>query len=163
MANVITTLRIILSFALLFFSPLSVPFYVLYITAGITDMLDGTIARKTNTVSRTGAALDTIADFVFVLVCLIKLLPVLDIEKWMLVCIGIIAMIKVINIVSGFVVQKRFVTVHSVMNRITGILLFALPLSFGIIGLRVSVSVVCAVAAFAAVQEGHFIRTGKGE
>ena len=72
-------------------------------------------------------------------------------------------MIKVINIVSGFVVQKRFVTVHSVMNRITGILLFALPLSFGIIGLRVSVSVVCAVAAFAAVQEGHFIRTGKGE
>lgn len=78
-ANIITGLRIVLSFVLLFFSSLSPAFYTLYAAAGLTDMIDGTVARKTNTVSAFGAKLDTIADFVFVALCLIKLLPVLDI------------------------------------------------------------------------------------
>ena len=34
-------------------------------------MLDGFVARKTNTASRFGARLETIADFVLVVVCLI--------------------------------------------------------------------------------------------
>ena len=69
-----------------------------------------------------------------------------------------IALIKMINIISGFVVQKRLVTVHSVMNNITGVLLFILPLTVRMIDLRYSVAAVCAIAAFAAVQEGYYIR-----
>ena len=38
-------------------------------------MIDGTIARKTGAVSNFGSRLDTIADFVFMLVCSIKILP----------------------------------------------------------------------------------------
>ena len=159
MANTITFFRIAAS-VLLFFCPVFFPaFYVFYIAAGLSDMLDGFVARKTDTVSKPGARLDTIADFVFVVVCLIKLLPVLRIPAWLYAWIGIIALIKVVKIISGFAVQKRFVTVHSDMNKVAGVLLFLLPLTINVIPLKCSSVVVCAAATFAAIQEGHFIRT----
>lgn len=163
MANIITSIRIICSISLLFCPALSMLFYVLYIVAGVTDMIDGIVARKTNSVSEFGSKLDTIADFVLVVTCLIKLLPVLDIETWMYIWIVIIAVIKLINIVSCYVMWKKLIALHSVMNKVSGALLFALPLTFRIIGLRYSVIVVCVVATFAAVQEGHYIRTGGDE
>ena len=145
--------------ALLFCPVFSPAFYALYIAAGLSDMLDGFVARKTDTVSKLGARLDTIADFMFVVVCLIKLFPILSIPAWLYIWIGIIALIKVVNIISGFIVQKRFVTVHSVMNKATGALLFLLPLTISTVPVKTSVIVVCAAATFAAIQEGHFIRT----
>ena len=161
MANAITIFRMAASIVLLFCPVFSPAFYVFYIMAGLSDMLDGFVARKTNTVSRFGAKLDTIADYAFVVVCLIKLLPVIRIPICMYVWIGIITLIKAVNIVSGFVVQKRFVAVHSVMNKATGALLFLLPLTIPILPLKYSAIVVCAIATFAAIQEGHLIRTGE--
>ena len=160
MANIITCFRILVSFALLFFPVHSVPFNLLYLTAGISDMVDGMVARRTNNATEFGARLDTAADFVFVIICLIRLLPVIDIPTGLYVWIGVITLIKGINIVSGYVKQKRFVTVHTVMNKATGALLFALPLTVPLIELRYTAFVVCAIAAFAAVHEGHLIRTG---
>ena len=161
MANIITSIRIICSIALLFCPELSAAFYVLYVTAGFTDMIDGTIARKTNTVSEFGSKLDTIADFMFIVVCLIKLLPALNIAAWMYGWAAIIALIKVINVVFGYVMRKKLVTLHTAMNKVTGALLFALPLTMSVIDLEYSAAVVCTVATFAAVQEGHYIRTGR--
>ena len=161
MANFITFIRILCSVAILFCPVFSVAFYSLYIVAGLTDIADGWVARKTNTVSKFGSKLDTIADFIFVVVCLFKLIPVLDIPSWLYIWIGMIALIKVINIISGYVGQKQFVAIHSVMNKVTGILLFLLPLTISFVDLRYSAAVVCFVATFAAVQEGHFIRTKK--
>ena len=126
-------------------------------------MIDGTIARKMNTVTEFGARFDTAADFVFVVVCLIKFLPVISIPAWLYVWIVLIALIKIIIIISGYVVQKKLVAVHSVMNKMTGVLLFILPLTFLIVPLKYLAIPVCAVATFAAVQEGHFIRTGRDE
>ena len=161
LANNITIIRILCSIVMLFCPAFSLTFYALYITAGVSDMLDGWVARRTHTASELGAKLDTIADIVFVIVCLVKLLPVLDIETWLWVWIGFIALIKIINIISGFIVQKQFVSVHSMMNKVTGLLLFALPLTLSFIDLQYSAGVVCVFATFAAIQEGHFIRTAK--
>lgn len=160
MANFITSLRIICSIALLFCPALSQFFYVLYIMAGVTDMIDGTVARKTNTVSELGSRLDTVADFIFVMVCLIKLIPVLNIATWIYVWIVIIAFIKVINVAFGYIIRKQFIAVHSVMNKVTGALLFFLPLTLSVIELKYSSVVVCLFATFAALQEGYYIRTG---
>ena len=161
MANTITFFRMAASIVLLFCPVFSLAFYVFYIAAGLSDMLDGFVARKTDTVSQLGAKLDTIADFVLVVVCLIKLLPVLSIPAWLYAWIGIIALIKAVNIVSGFAVQKRVVPVHSVMNKATGALLFLMPLTIPAVGLKYSAIIVCAAATFAAIQEGYFIRTGR--
>lgn len=160
MANGITGIRIVCSIALLFCPAFSPAFYTLYIIAGVSDMIDGTVARKMGTVSEFGSRLDTMADFILVVACLIKLLPVLHVPTWLIIWIIIIAVIKAINLVSGDVLRRDIVALHTVMNRVTGILLFALPLTLSFIHLNYSGAIVCAVATFAVIQEGHLIRTG---
>ena len=159
MANFITGLRIVFSVVLLFCPALSPAFYALYIAAGVTDMIDGAVARKTGTVSGFGAKLDTTADFVLVVVCLIKLLPVLHVPAWLYIWIAIIAFIKVANILAGYIRQKEFLSVHSIMNKVTGGLLFVFPLTLSFIDLSYSAAVVCVVATAAAIQEGYLIKT----
>ena len=154
MANLITTIRIFCSVALLFCAALSPWFYALYITAGVSDMVDGWVARKTNTVSEFGSKLDTVADILFVVACLVKLLPILHLPVWIYVWVGIIACIKVFNIVYSYAVRRRFLADHSILNKVTGALLFLLPLTLSVIDVKYSAVVVCAVAMVAAVKEG---------
>ena len=163
MATLITCFRILASAALLLCQLLSSAFFVLYIAAGISDMVDGPVARRTGAAGDFGAKLDTVADFSFMAVCLYKLLPVLDVPLWLWVWIALIALAKTVNVVSGFVIQKRFVTLHTTMNKAAGALLFLLPLTFPCIELKYTSAVVCAVATFAAVQEGRFICMGRRE
>ena len=154
MANLITAIRILYSVVLLFCAALSPWFYALYITAGVSDMVDGWVARKTNTVSEFGSKLDTVADILFVVVCLVKLLPVLHLPVWIYVWVGIIAGIKVFNIVYSYVVRKQFLTDHNILNKVTGALLFLLPLTLSVIDVKYSAAAVCLVATVAAVKEG---------
>ena len=163
MANTITGIRIISSIAILFFPALSPAFYVLYIIAGVSDMVDGTVARITGTISEFGSKLDTTADLILVIVCLIKLIPVIHIPMWLIIWIILIAVIKAINIISGYVMRKEIVVLHTVMNKVTGILLFVLPLTLTMIDLKYSGSFVCAAATFAAIHEGHYIRSGRSD
>lgn len=158
MANIITGFRVFISIALLFCPVFSPVFYILYLIAGLSDMTDGMIARKTDTVSEIGARFDTLADTVLVIVCLIKFLPVISIQTWMCVWIAAIALIKTANIISGYIVQKKLAAVHSVMNKVTGALLFVLPLTLTIVPLDYSGIPICFVATFAAIQEGWIIR-----
>ena len=162
MANRITCIRIICSIVLLFCPVFSPAFYALYIVAGISDMADGAVARKTGTVSEFGSKFDTAADFVLVAVCLIKLIPVVHVPVWLIVWIIVIAAIKAVSLISGYVMRKEMIVLHTVMNKVTGILLFVLPLTVTAVDLKYSGAVVSAVATFAAVQEGHLIRTGTG-
>ena len=159
-ANIITSSRIICAICLLFCPVFSIAFYILYVFCGITDMIDGTVARKTNTVSALGSKLDSVADYIFVAVCLIKLLPVLSIPAWLWIWIGLIAIIKVVNIISGYIIWKEIITKHTVLNKITGALLFILPLTLSIVDIKYSGGPICAIATIAAVQEGHLIRIG---
>ena len=160
-ANIITGFRIVFSAALLFCTVFSPEFYILYLAAGITDIIDGTVARKTNTVSKSGERLDTIADLIFVAVCFFKLIPVLDIPLWLYIWIAVIVLIRIVNIISGFVIQKRFIILHTTTNKLTGALLFILPFTLQFVDLSYSAAIVCFIATFAAAQEGHCIRAGK--
>ena len=137
--------------------PLSLPFYVLYTAAGLSDILDGWIARKTNTATKFGAKLDTLADIVFAAVVLIKLLPILELPVWMIVWVGVIALIKLVNIVIGFVRHHTLTAVHSVINKITGALVFILPFTIPIINIRYTAGLVCVVATVAAIMESRSI------
>ncbi len=161
MANIITCARIVLSVALLFCPVLSPVFYGIYLAAGSSDMIDGAVARKTGSVSELGSRLDTIADIVFTAACLIKLLPVLDVPAWLYPWISVIAAIKLFNIAIGYRKRKKFVAVHSVINKITGCLLFLFPLTLAFIELKYSAAVICAAATTAAVYEGYLIQAGK--
>ena len=161
MANLITSCRILLSLLLLFFPALSPGFYGLYLAAGLSDMLDGFVARRTNSASPLGAKLDSIADLVFLAVCLVKLLPVLALPVWLWGWVGLIALLRLLNILSGFVCRKKLVLLHTRANKLTGALLFLMPLSLGFLNIAYTAVPLCALASYAAIQEGHFIRTGR--
>lgn len=160
-ANIITGCRILLGVMLLCCPACSPAFYGVYLLAGATDMIDGPVARKLGTDGALGAKLDSVADIVFAAAAAYKLLPLMKIPKGIWIWIGVIAAVKIVNIVSGFVLQKQLVAAHTVANKVTGGLLFALPFTFPMVDIRYSSIVVCAMATFAAVQEGHFIRTGQ--
>ena len=159
MANIITGIRILCSIVLLAVSPFSKSFYALYLTAGFSDMIDGPLARKTESASDFGSKFDSIADCVFVTACLIKLLPILEIKKWLYIWISLVALIKIINIVSELIMYKRIIFLHTILNKITGLLAFILPLTLSFLDLCYSAPVVCTIATIAAIQEGHYIRT----
>ena len=120
-------------------------------------MIDGIVARKIGTDSEFGSKLDTVADIVFVAVCLIKMLPVIDVPSWIFIWIVIIAFIKAANIAAGYTRQREFIPVHSIINKVTGAMLFAFPLTLTFIDLKYSSAVVCLVATVAAIQEGYLI------
>lgn len=157
-ANLLTSLRIIFSLMILYCEPLKMPFFILYTLAGVTDMVDGTVARLTDSVSDFGSKLDTVADFVMIIVCVIKLFPVLYLENWMYVWIIGIALIKIYNALYGFVKLKRFVPIHSKANKAIGFLLFALPYSLGSIEWQYSEIAVLVVALMAAIQETFIVK-----
>lgn len=102
MANIITGCRILCSVLLFFFPAFSPQFYALYLISGFTDMIDGTVARKANIDSKFGSKLDMIADFIFIVACLVKLLPVLNIPTWLWIWIVTIAVIKIINVILNY-------------------------------------------------------------
>ncbi|MBQ0098336.1 MAG: CDP-alcohol phosphatidyltransferase family protein [Oscillospiraceae bacterium] len=165
MANIISVVRIICGLSLVFCPTFSIWFFIVYIIGGVSDVLDGFVARKLHTESEIGAKLDTIADIVFFLVVIIKIICAVDFPFWVLIWIACIAIIKCVNVICGYIVCKSFVSLHTVMNKISGIMLFITPLCIGFLPYKFAmiwVILTCAVATFAAVQEGHFIRTNKG-
>ena len=160
-ANIITSCRLLGSIGLLFYPVYSACFYGLYLFCGLTDMVDGTIARKTGTASSFGARLDTVADFLFVIASFMKIFPVIRIPIWIWVWAAVIAVVKLVNLVRGFTQTKQMPALHTVANKATGLCLFLLPLTMSFADLRYTAPVVCVMATIAAIQEGYYMIAGR--
>ena len=124
-------------------------------------MIDGTIAKKTEAVSKFGARLDTVADFVFMFVCSTKLLPLMHIPVWLWIWIINVAVIKFFNIALVFIRKKKLISIHSVLNKATGFTLFLLPLSLTFVETTYSIVTICVLATIAVIQEVYFIAKGQ--
>ena len=123
-------------------------------------MADGYLARKLGCESKTGAILDSLADLTFVICCCIKLMPALAFPKWLWIWGGVIVATKIINQIFALVMYKKCIFPHTIANKVTGILLFVgVPLTVFLESI-VPMVIIAVVATFAAIQEGHFIRTG---
>ena len=149
MANFITGSRIVLSILLFFCTPFSPAFYALYITAGLTDMIDGTVARKTDTVSEFGAKLDTFADIV--------LLPLIEMPIWIYLWIACIVFIKLTNVFINYIRLKKLASVHSVINKIAGAVLFFFPLSYSLLDTTRFAAAICVISTLAALHESNSV------
>ena len=157
--NIITLLRIAGSLGLLLCDVKGVAFWIIYSLCGISDIVDGWLARKLKCVTKTGALLDSLADICFVACCAWKLLPILELPQWLWLWAGVIVVIKVVNQLSALVMYGHCCFPHTTANKVTGFLLFiAVPMTFRSI---VPIAIVASVATFAAIHEGHFIRTNK--
>jgi CDP-diacylglycerol--glycerol-3-phosphate 3-phosphatidyltransferase len=157
--NIITLLRIAGSLGLLFCEVKGVGFWIIYGLCGISDMADGWLARKLKCATKTGALLDSVADICFVACCAWKLLPVLNLPHWLWLCAGAILIIKIMNQILALMKFGRCCFPHTLANKVTGFMLFiAEPMTFLSF---IPIVIVSSIAAFAAVQEGHFITTNK--
>ena len=160
-ANYISISRVIMSIILLIPDTFSIAFNIIYIYCGISDMLDGFVARKSKNTSKLGARLDSIADIIFVIAAIVKILPVLNLSTGIITWIIIIALIKIVNMICSYNYYKKIIWLHTVANKITGILLFIIPLILINVNSLILEIIVCIVATFSAIQEGYYIKKGK--
>ena len=127
--NSITLMRMVGTVSLLFTKHMSLFFCIIYSITGLTDVLDGFIARKFKVTSEFGAKLDSIADLMFYSVMLILLIPVLwerlNRSIWFAVLIALV--LRLTAYILSAVKYKEFASSHTVLNKITGLCVFAIP------------------------------------
>ena len=105
--NILTGCRILFSVALIFVPLFGLWFFVLYIAAGLTDIADGIAARHLDAESRFGALFDSFADVFFLIICTIRILPVLSIDTWLWIWMLIIVLIKIVSMISALVYKHN--------------------------------------------------------
>lgn len=151
--NIISLSRGVAAIAILFTPAFSVSFWALYVWCGLSDMIDGPLARKLNATSRKGEVIDSVCDFIFVVTAMVRIIPAADIPNWLWWWAGLIASWKVLNTMAASMHRHRIVTFHTLANKITGLLLFLLPFTIHSPIFKLSVIVVCSIATIAAFEE----------
>lgn len=151
--NMITIIRIILSILIPIIQPFSILFWVIYVVCGLSDILDGFIARKWRLESCLGAKLDSIADFIFAVSLCIVILRNIKIPMWLWICILIIALLRFTGYLVGYCKFKTLVSVHTYANKVTGFALFTAPILIFLCGLNTTGVLLCVIAGASTVEE----------
>lgn len=129
--NILTVCRMADSITLLFFKPMTTAFILVYILCGLSDVLDGFLARMLNSESRYGAMLDSLADALFIFACLTKLLPFFHFPIWIWIWCAVVAVIKFSTLYIFYKGHRYFGFSSSRSNKMAGFVLFFAPL-FGL-------------------------------
>ena len=155
MADTITSARMVFALFLLFIPPRSIGFFAVYTLAGLTDALDGWLARKMGLVSEFGARLDSMADLLFYGVLLLRLFPVmwqvLPVTIWYAVVVILILRLAAYAVAA--IRYHRFASLHTWLNKLTGGAVFLLPY---VLALSTGITyswMVCALAFAASLEE----------
>lgn len=132
------------------------PFYIIYTFCGITDVLDGFVARITKSTSEFGARLDSVADLLFYGIMLVKILPriyrVMPLEVPAMLTSLIV--LRVCSYTIAAFRYKKFASLHTYMNKASGFCCFLMPfLILGNIPEKIVYWVVYAVALVAGLEE----------
>lgn len=151
--NLITITRILGTAVLLVIEPFSGQFLIIYFLCGISDILDGVIARKMNVVSKKGQILDSIADLFMVAALLFKFVPSFQLPLWGICWIIIIAAIRLASLGIGFIRYRQLAFLHTYGNKAAGITLFCFPFLYLWLGLHTTTILVCSIASISAVEE----------
>lgn len=156
-ANCLTGFRLLGAIALIFLTPLSIPFYIVYTLCGLSDALDGPVARATGTAGDFGARLDSAADMTFYSVMVLRLIPIVWQEKilrdWCWWWAVSILVFRIGVYLFALVKFGRFPSLHTMLNKISSLLIFGAPY---LIRTPVAVAyftVFCVVATVAGIEE----------
>ena len=159
--NILTGLRILCSALLLATPVYSSRFYLFYLVCGVTDFLDGRLARRLHAASKAGASLDNIADYTLLTSTAIRVLPTLEIETWSLIW-GICMLIAhVTSSIIAWVKYKRVVVLHTLANKLLGGAVYAIPLLAGFGNQTILISAVSAFMCFSVPEEIYLLLTSK--
>lgn len=152
MPNCITIVRFICSVLLLFIKAFSPAFFILYLSCGISDVLDGFIARKTHTVSRTGQILDSSADAAFFICMLIIYIRTLVLPVQVITAVIVICVLRFSSLAAGFIRWHEPAFLHTYANKAAGFTVFCFPLLYVFLP-RTAYVIVCLITIVSAAEE----------
>ena len=154
-ADTITAVRMVSSLFLLFLPLRSAVFLTVYTLTGLTDALDGWLARKTGTASDFGARLDSIADLLFYTVLLLRLFPVLwrtlPVVIWY--AVAVMFLVRLAAYAVAAIKYHCFAALHTWLNKLTGVAVFLLPYALAVSTGIVYSWAVCILAFAASLEE----------
>jgi CDP-diacylglycerol--glycerol-3-phosphate 3-phosphatidyltransferase len=153
LANYITASRIVFAGLLVWAEPFSVYFWVWYICGGISDIIDGSVARRLHQQSETGAKLDSAADFLFILCAGFAVFRSIVVPVWALAGMGVIVIGRFASYGVGYWKYHTFAAFHTLLNKAAGALLIAFPVFYCLLGIGAACGIVGGVALIAAAEE----------
>ena len=152
--NIITITRIIGSIYIILLKPLSIMFFIIYSLCVISDILDGYIARKTNTCTKFGELLDSFADAIFFIIVLVKFLLFERLENYIIYWLIAICSIKALSLIVGFIKYKSVAFLHTYANKFTGgVILICFPMLYLLGGVTKTLMFLCILASIASIEE----------
>ncbi|QQU16171.1 CDP-alcohol phosphatidyltransferase family protein [Enterococcus casseliflavus] len=151
--NILTTSRLILAPLLLFLQPMSGWFWLLYSYCFVSDLVDGLLARRMNLTSEVGALLDSFADASFFLAVFLSFLPRLLETQAIMVWILVIAIIRFVSYLIGYVKYRSFSSLHTWLNKAVGFLLGSFPLLLIVSHTKIVVLILGTIATVSALEE----------
>ena len=153
--NFITMLRIVGTICLFFIEPFTATFFIVYSIAGITDVLDGFVARRLNASTEFGAKLDSASDLIFYAVMILRIFPellkIIPVGIWIAVC-AIIA-IRLASYITAVIKYHCFASLHTYLNKLTGFAVFVTPYFYLTSYMTVFCIVLCVIAFASSTEE----------
>ena len=155
--NAITAVRFVGAIVMIFIGTFSLPFYIIYSVCGVSDVIDGVVARATGQTSEFGAKLDSVSDLLFHAVMLVKIFPKLfkTLPVWIWAAVGGILLLRAICYTLAAIKFHRFASLHTYLNKATGTSLFSVPyfILWGDVPTTVISFTVCGIALLAVIEE----------
>lgn len=152
-ANFISILRILLALSIIPIETFSKNFFVIFVLIGVTDVLDGWVARACKISSRFGTRLDGFADAVALIICLVKMIPCINLWPWIWVWSAGIGVLRLYNVIEGYRQKKALILMHTLANKSAGFIFFIMPFCYIYIEPNYIATPLCTLATLAAVQE----------
>lgn len=154
-------IRIVGAVFIVLIKPCTLLFWVLYIVCGISDILDGFIARTRKQESEFGAKLDSIADIIFLSAIIVALIPIIKIPPWIWKWIVFVTFTRVSSYLIGWKKFCTFTSLHTYANKLTGLLLFITPVLYIMFDINITFIILSASSILSSIEELIIIISAK--
>ncbi len=153
--NMITGFRLLGAVVLLFLVPFSVEYYIVYTLCGISDILDGFLARRMHSSTEKGAVLDSVADLLFYSALIYRLIPYLIPRIWSVVwyLFAAVLAVRLLSYLVAAIKYRRFASLHTYGNKLTGCAVFSIPYALLLPDQTVVCLVICTIGGLASLEE----------
>ena len=111
----------------------STAFIIIYVAAGLTDAIDGPLARRLGVVSRLGSNLDSIGDFALGGITLILIIPVMNFNLLSILIVVSVFVTKALAVLVSFIKYKQALSLHTIISKFGAWVAFAFPLLYWLV------------------------------
>ena len=101
----------------------------MYLICGLSDGLDGMVARLTKQTSDFGRLLDSVADLILYSVTFLKILPAMVslLSRWIWVWLAAAVILRLMVYILIAVKFRKFAATHTWLDKLSSILVFLVP------------------------------------